>query len=224
MKKVLPWIDAAVVFTAIAALFLAVFHPASTFLPGVKAAPALLLALSWLAFRSPGWGWMAAGLAFAAVGDYLLALHGPWFLWGGGAFAVMQLLFSIRLWGPFTKQTLPWKKVAGATLPWIVVSIVILAFAWIPLGGLALPMAAYAVLLIAMTSGTLVGKPWYLAVGGVLFFVSDAQLLIYRAWPVSFSTELPILVPYYLAQILITLGLRTGSTSRSMPPEQRPPQ
>jgi len=100
MKKVLPWLDAAVVLTTLAALTLAVMYPKLAILPAVKSTPIVLMAVSWLLNRNPGWGWMAAGLAFAAIGDYLLALRGGWFLWGGGAFAVMQILYSIRLWGP----------------------------------------------------------------------------------------------------------------------------
>ena len=81
-------------------------------------------------------------------------------------------------------------------------------------GSLAIPMALYGVLLTAMASGTVAaGRGWKLAWGGALFYVSDAFILTFRAWPVPFSTDWIILIPYYLGLYLIVKGFSGASPS-----------
>jgi uncharacterized membrane protein YhhN len=194
--------------TALAALFLLADPAASKVLPWIKATPALCWALSFLAARTPGWFLMAPALAAAALGDFFLG-QGNSVIAGSAAFGVMQILYAICFWTLTARGPGFHRGTAIAPLVYAALTGLVLAFCLPLVGDLALPMAVYGLLLAFMASGSATARPGgILALGGALFFLSDALILIFRAWPVSFPTDWVILVPYYLGQGLIVRALR----------------
>ncbi len=181
----------------------------------------ILFLIAWLYQRtsfSGGAAWVALALGFSLIGDILLMLPQEQFIGGLSAFLVAQLAYVIAFnQSPFVSN--------GATL---LIGIVVLAVgAWVftrlaaglLAGGqprLRLPLLIYSMALAAMLFSALacLTRPAWsfaaatpVALGAVLFFVSDAL----HGWdkfvrPMRLGRIL-VHVTYHLGQFGLTLGV-----------------
>ena len=215
MNRAPPFLDAAAGLAAVAALALLLVPSAAPFLPWIKALPALIWSVSFLAGRGPGRALPTTALGFAAMGDFLLAEAGQ-FVFGVAAFAVFQSLFAVRFWTEAKHRPTPRRGLLAAPLVYGAVTVAVLAACLPQVGDLAVPMVLYGGLLTAMASGYAAsGRGRILAWGGALFYLSDALILWFRAWPAPFFTDWMILIPYYLGIFLIARGISGASPSRA---------
>lgn len=195
---------------------------------------AMVAAIAFVAWRLRASGdrrfqaLLIAGLAFSLAGDVLLMLQG-YFIPGLVSFLVAHLCY-IALF----RQGVPWFPSGRALACTLAAGAVMYAILFPGLGPvLQVAVAAYAVV-IALMAAQAIGRATVLrdpaavavAVGAVLFMLSDALLAINR-----FATPLPlaqlwVLGTYYAAQLLIAsqavpapTGLTTASSAvpRSAP-------
>ena len=183
-----------------------------------KPLPMILLIL-WYSL-SGGWSgqglWFGLGLSASLLGDILL-LRERTFLPGMGAFFLAHVFYIVGLWHGLPPQT------GLAVLFFVLVAAAFGWLAWQARGeawqrltrsGMAVPVTAYALILSAMTFSallTLARPDWnrqgalLLALGAVLFFLSDAIL----AWD-RFLRPLrapgTLMIPYLLGQVGIAVG------------------
>jgi len=177
-------------------------------------------ALALLALRARGArrdaGLLGLALALSTVGDVLLDLDPKLFVFGLAAFLLAHLTYISLFVRNRARPLAPGK--------WrVAVVIAVLAFSaalsvWIlpSVGALAVPVVLYIGAITTMVSTAILArfeKPW-VAVGAVLFLVSDALLAIHR-----FKTPVPlrdylVWTTYYLGQCGIALGFLTQSVSR----------
>jgi uncharacterized membrane protein YhhN len=174
-------------------------------------------ALAVLAFGARGSrrdaGVLALGLAFSTAGDVLLDLDPRLFAFGLGAFLLTHLTYICL----FARNRTRERRLDPAHLA--AVLLVVLSSAalsvWIvpSTGALAVPVVLYICALTAMVSTAILARfrqPW-VAVGAILFLISDALLAIHK-----FKTPVPlrdylVWTTYYLGQCGIALGyLFTG--------------
>jgi uncharacterized membrane protein YhhN len=168
------------------------------------------VALALGPFESPGGTLLFAGLVLGAVGD--VTLLGPGtaaFLGGLGAFLfghVAYVLALARLAPPETWVGLPLLGVlafgAGA-LRWL----------WPHLGPLRVPVIGYVVVICAMVVAALAAAPvggapaQRLALGAVLFAVSDLAVARERFIEDTFRNKVWGLPLYYAGQLLIAFSV-----------------
>jgi uncharacterized membrane protein YhhN len=170
----------------------------------LKALPALGLAI-WVWTRvhgGPGRR-LALGLAFGALGDFVLARPGL-FLAGMAAFFAQHALY-ISVFLPEVKPRASRLIWAGAL---VAAACALIAVLWPHLGPLAWPVLVYSLALTAMAVTAVLRRPEsvVVALGATIFFASDALLAVNR-----FATRLPaagllVLATYYLGQLLISKG------------------
>lgn len=203
MTRSAHWLDGLAGGLALVVLALTMLIP-NTALPWLKAVPALLWGLSFLVLGGRQGVVPAVTLGFAAAGDYFLAAQGL-FLFGVVAFSVYQVLFGVRFWRLASRRR---SLVVTVTGVYAAITTVLLAFCLPHVGAMAIPMAVYAVLLTATASGAAATGNPSLAVGGALFYLSDALILVFQVRPMPIPTDGLILVPYYLGQYLIVRGFR----------------
>lgn len=159
---------------------------------------------------------LATALAFGALGDFFLGVRRigsldaeKLFLFGLGAFLLGHLVYIAlfvrlrqRQWRHRPAQEL------AVTAILICLAIVLLQLQH-ALGPLLVPVVVYALVLATMAICAQfadLGTP-LVAIGALCFVASDAMLAIARfRGPFSFSFEL-IWISYYLAQLLIALGV-----------------
>jgi uncharacterized membrane protein YhhN len=190
-------------------------RPAYALRPAVKACAvgplALLAALALPAASGPAFGIVAAlavALLLSTVGDVLLALPGEgMFPLGLGAFLCGHVAF-IAAFVPLLDVG------AAGTSTWaalgLLVGAAVLVFLWLRpgLGALVMPVAAYFLVIVTMTATTFLGAfagPW-VAIGAVLFVVSDALIAIDRFRRPVPGASFAIWSTYYAAQVLIAWG------------------
>jgi uncharacterized membrane protein YhhN len=153
-------------------------------------------------------GILALGLAFSAAGDILLDLDPRLFAFGLGAFLLAHLTYiclfvrnrtaGIRLDPPHLAAVLLILVYSATLSVWIVPSV----------GALAVPVIVYICALTTMVCTAILARfrrPW-VAVGAVLFLISDSLLAIHK-----FKTPVPlrdylVWITYYLGQCGIALG------------------
>jgi len=158
-------------------------------------------------------GLLALALAFSTTGDVLLDLDPRFFAFGLGAFLLAHVtyiaLFSrnraagIRLEPPQLASVLLILVCSATLAVWIVPAV----------GDLAVPVVVYICALTTMVCSAILARfrqPW-VAVGAVLFLISDSLLAIHK-----FKTPVPLreyLVwsTYYLGQCGIALGYLTSA-------------
>jgi uncharacterized membrane protein YhhN len=169
-------------------------------------------ALAVLAIRERGWrrdaGLLALGLAFSTAGDVLLDLDPRLFAFGVGAFLVTHLTYIGLFVRNRTRERRPHPAHFAAVLLVVLSSVALSVWIVPSTGGLAVPVVLYICALTAMVSTAILARfrqPW-VAVGGILFLISDALLAIHK-----FKTPVPLrdyLVwsTYYLGQCGIALG------------------
>ncbi len=174
---------------------------------------ALLTVIAWMA---GGPVLLLVALALSVVGDLFLALRGDnTFLVGLGGFLLAQVAYTF-LFVPFL-HTPPYPLGLTGT---IVVALAVAAFmvavtrALIPALGanMRLPIAVYIGAIFCMALAAVVFNSLTIAAGACLFVVSDALIAIerflmgpgsaHRSW-----TGPVIWVTYYLAQVLLLLGV-----------------
>jgi uncharacterized membrane protein YhhN len=174
-------------------------------------------ALAALALRSRGVrrdaGVLALGLAFSTAGDVLLDLDPRLFAFGLGAFLLAHLTYI----GLFARNRTPGIRLDPAHLAAVLLIVVASATlaVWIvpSAGALAAPVVVYVCALTTMVSAAILARfrqPW-VAVGAILFLVSDALLAIHKfKMPVPLHNYV-VWSTYYLGQCGIALGyIRSG--------------
>ena len=168
-----------------------------------------LAVMAWLARRDTrDASLVALALALSAAGDVLLDLDPRFFVFGLGAFLLAHLTYI----GVFLRNR---ARSVAVGLPRLAAAAVVIASSialsvWIvpSVGALAVPVVLYICALTTMVSTAILGRfqrNW-VAVGAVLFLISDSLLAVDR-----FKTPIPwrdVLVwsTYYLGQCGIALG------------------
>ena len=179
-------------------------------------------ALAALAMQARGGrrdaGVLALGLAFSATGDVLLDLDPRLFAFGLGAFLLTHLTY-IRLFSRNrTRGHRPRPALLAAVFSIVAASAALAVWIVPSTGELAVPVVLYICALTAMVSAAILGRfrqPW-VALGAVLFLVSDALLAIHK-----FKTPVPlrdylVWTTYYLGQCGIALGYLTSAPAPSV--------
>ncbi len=159
--------------------------------------------------------WLAIGLVFAWFGDLLLSGDGDLFFMAGiGAFLVMQVCYIAaftRVPGPGLVRA--WKI---AALPYVVVWIGVNALVSAGVGDLRIPVLVYSAVLVLMSLAALdlvIRVPqrlgWRIAIGALLFVVSDALIALTAFGPLSESRawSVVIMTTYIVAQAMIVTGV-----------------
>jgi uncharacterized membrane protein YhhN len=163
----------------------------------VKTLPVALLALAGWLGGAPALIW--GGLAFGALGDFLLAREGePAFLAGMGAFAAGHLAYALAF-GPGLPAPLaaaPFVALALSTEVWLAPHT----------GALKWPVRGYALIICVMAAMATLRPTPLLVSGAALFVASDLMLAVqmFRARG-TLARVLPWLVwpCYWLGQALI---------------------
>ncbi|XP_061701891.1 lysoplasmalogenase [Syngnathoides biaculeatus] len=189
--------------------------PASITLAGVKSAPALLLAatvLSWNGGQSaPG---VVGGLVLSAVGDCCLVWP-ELFLHGMAAFALAHLLYSLTF---LSSRYEPYSSSSWWTGPLYLILVLITGGVYIylfpflrknPNSELLTPgVGVYVALLSIMAILAIRTRHAFTLLGGLCFMLSDFMLALQEfkvTAPIEHSNT-AIMVTYYLAQLLISVG------------------
>ncbi|XP_061892515.1 lysoplasmalogenase TMEM86B-like isoform X2 [Entelurus aequoreus] len=202
-------------FLASAAYFyLSTFDlPPSIILAGVKSAPTLLLAvtvLGWNGCQSvPG---VVGGLVFSALGDFCLVWP-QFFLYGMAAFAMAHLLYSL------TFLSSRYEKHSSSSCMYniykVLLAIGLSFFMYLypflqkkPNSKVLVPAVGVYVALITMMGILAVRTRHLITLLGSLFFIVSDMCLSLRQFiipPVKLS-ETVVMLTYYLAQLLISVG------------------
>jgi uncharacterized membrane protein YhhN len=157
------------------------------------------------------WGGLA--LVFSWLGDVLLQNPGDvGFLIGMGAFGLAHLAYIALYLGPLRTRRVPWWGILLG-VAWWAGMVAVLAL-W--LGSLLVPVAVYGLVLGTAAVCALATRP-LVAVGAVIFLVSDTLLALDRFLP-GFSVlelDLAIMFTYCLGQGLIIAGVVTVARRRA---------
>lgn len=166
----------------------------------IKAAP--VAALSLVAVRRRAYG-LATGLAFSALGDALLGYSPGLFVAGLVAFLVAHIVYAAtfaRMWRN--------PRIGVGAIAVVLYSVCLGAWLIPAAGPLALPVAVYVLAITAMVVSAITARfpnPW-VAIGSVLFLISDSVLAVNRfRFPVPFEAWI-VLSTYYAGQLLIASG------------------
>jgi len=158
----------------------------------------------------PGETFLLGGLIFGALGDLLLVFQGPAFFFGGlVAFGIGHIGYVVafaHVAPPASWLGLPVLFVAafGAS---------VLSSLWTKLGDMRVPVAVYVVTICVMVIAALAvhatGAPNGLdvAVGAILFAISDVAVARGRFVEDRFANKAWGLPLYYLAQIVIAWSI-----------------
>jgi uncharacterized membrane protein YhhN len=179
----------------------------------------LLMAWLVLAVRSDGGfdaplRWLAAGIAFAWIGDLVLLGTGDLFFMGGIAgFLVMQVCYLMAfLRIPGLGLVRAWKIAAVPyVLIWLAVNVLVSA----GVGALRIPVMIYSAVALAMALAALdlvLRVPrdlgWRVAWGALLFVLSDALIAVTAFGPLTATptSSALIMTTYVIAQAMIVTG------------------
>lgn len=149
---------------------------------------------------------VVAALLACAFGDLFLIWDAT-FIVGMAAFAIGHICF-IRFFissGALTGlRRSPW-----ALLAYTAAAITLVCFTWPGLGDLQIPVPIYAAILVC-TAATSLAYNKTAGLGGALFLVSDAMILLGQAdkWQPEFA-DIAIMTTYILALLLLTIGIIT---------------
>jgi uncharacterized membrane protein YhhN len=148
---------------------------------------------------------LGLGLVLSAIGDVLLAMDGL-FVQGLGAFLLAQITYTVlfvtqRRWQP---RRLPWAVL-------ILVYALVCTLVIVPAAGdMQLPVTAYmiAISLMAIAAGFRHDQQFlWVAMGALIFMISDTLIAVGRfVTPFEFS-GIAVMSTYYLAQLLICVGI-----------------
>ena len=208
--------NGALVLSVAAALFtlLMVERPASLRKSAVKTLAVALLAV--LAAAAHGPALLILALALSALGDAFLSREGERaFMAGLTSFLAAHLaylaLFVTGAAHGFLLGSGPWQPIAGGVMVVFAAAMAfVLARRVAP--GLRGPIVAYAAAILAMGLSALATRnPWVIA-GAVSFIVSDGILatekfLTAAVSPNRSAMRHAVWITYYVAQLIITLGV-----------------
>jgi alkylglycerol monooxygenase len=153
--------------------------------------------------------WITAGLVFSLVGDILLMWLERFFVAGLGAFLLAHIAYLAAFMGGV--------KFPASWTAWIIylaigVGVFFVLDARLP-AGLKAPVAVYAFALATMAAQAMgrylwlrTGAALLAAVGALFFMVSDGLLATDRFRAAIPYAAVVVLVPYYIAQMLIALS------------------
>ncbi len=196
----LPWL-----FAAAALAYLALLHlPASAPTVLLKVVPIACLCYAVLRGRGRHYRVVAAALLFCAAGDIGLALGH--FLPGLGAFLLGHLCYLAAFASP--------PRWSGARLAVLCVigagAVGLLSYLVPRLGDMTLPVCAYVLVILAMSTAAVVGRDnhWLVALGALLFLVSDSLIALNRFGEPLDAAAYWIMTTYYGAQWLLTHDAR----------------
>lgn len=181
----------------------------------LKMSPALLMAGEVYRRRRRAVWPMVAALVFHAAGDGLLNLGSRYFLAGMAAFFVGHLGYIAAFWPqcqPYNQLSIQ-RRVAIAALVVLMAALTLYIWPMLP-GSLVVASPLYSLALTAMAVTALLGRwrvPW-VAVGAILFVVSDV-LLGLRLFAGVHAFSFAIWPAYAAAQILIPLGYLQSTAS-----------
>ncbi len=157
-------------------------------------------------------------LAASVAGDVLLALPiENSFVKGLGAFLVAQVTFIIL----YLKNRMPFDEMSSArvtagSLLWAIAGVAIF-FLYPHLGELMIPVFVYTAALVGMATAALFSKfPVKLVgLGAILFVISDSVLGARQFLTVPEFTGYIVWTTYYLAELLMTLGVMLSVERRT---------
>ncbi|PWR19038.1 lysoplasmalogenase [Zavarzinia compransoris] len=187
-------------------------------MPWLKAVPVGALALL-VAISIPGAPFLGVllvlALALSTAGDVFLALKDEkrWFVFGLGAFLLAHLAF-IAIFA-YVLSHFGARLDAARLVAVVIAAILALAlFARLRggLGEMAVPVAVYMAVIVIMVAGALTvpaSTPW-IALGAVLFMISDAMIAISRFGAPFQAVHHLIWATYYLAQYFLMVGILRG--------------
>ncbi|MCU1439821.1 MAG: hypothetical protein JWP85_818 [Rhodoglobus sp.] len=177
--------------------------------------PALLLALlvSIPARRGEVALWGGAGMLFSWAGDLLLSAPGEaGFIAGLGSFMLAHVAYLVLFLRPLRTKRMP--ALALAFGVWWAALVIVLA----PhLGAPLIPVAVYGLVLGASSAAAL-GTTRVVAIGALLFLLSDTMLAFKLFWPgfAVWQQDLVIMLAYIVGQGLIAVGaVRHARRSRA---------
>lgn len=147
---------------------------------------------------------LCAAIAFSWVGDMGLAIS---FEVGVAGFAASQLVYISLFAGPARSRSFPWWAI-----PYALLYTPVIAVLWTHLGTQSAIVAAYSLLLLATAvTSVVVGR--VVAVGGLVFMVSEALLGLrmfmpdWLAWFPDPYQDTTIMLLYCIGQGLIAFGM-----------------
>ena len=195
----------------------------------VMAKPSAMVALLlwlWLNTMGPGygwipvfgWGWFAVGLWFSLCGDLLLMLPEVLFVEGLIAFLLGHIAYIVGLNRggllPIEAVLLVPLALSGGWLAWRVTA----ALKATGRGKLRVPVVVYTTVISLMVVSALTmlfrpnvptGAALLMALGAVLFFVSDAFLAWNRFVAPVRGGKIIVIVAYHLGQMALIAGVVT---------------
>ncbi|MDO8908528.1 MAG: lysoplasmalogenase [Pseudohongiella sp.] len=152
---------------------------------------------------------LGLGLVLSAIGDVLLALDGL-FVQGLAAFLLAQVTYTVLFLTQFSWQPrrLPWAA-------FIVVYALVCTLFIVPgAGDMKLPVTAYMIAISAMAIAAGFRRDQqflWVAMGALIFMVSDTLIAVGRfVTPFEYS-GIAVMSTYYLAQLLICVGIARHS-------------
>lgn len=178
----------------------------------LKASPIVLLAVAVvLGDAIPPLRWLLlVALLCSAAGDIFLALNhddsnDKLFIAGLGSFLIGHIFYALAFF-----QLIEFQPVALLPLAIILALAVSLTWQILPsLGELKIPVLLYILVSGLMGVGASLHAPlnWILIAGAIVFMLSDSIIAVQKFWrPVPYRDFL-VMSTYYLAQLLIFLGL-----------------
>lgn len=145
------------------------------------------------------------GLLFSSVGDVFLALSGRgFFIYGLTAFALAHIMYiSAFIRCPIVRQS----RILVILL-FILYGISILHILLPSLGKMTLPVIGYVLIISLMGISAALGKKnhYLVIIGAILFIISDSVIAINMFLSKVWNSSFWIMITYYPAQLLITLG------------------
>lgn len=152
---------------------------------------------------------LGLGLVLSAIGDVLLAMDGL-FVQGLGAFLLAQVTYTVLF---FTQGRWQPRRLLWAAL--IIVYALVCTVLIVPAAGdMQLPVIAYmvAISLMAMAAGFRNDQQFlWVAIGALVFMISDTLIAVGRfVSPFEYS-GIAVMATYYVAQLLICLGIVRSS-------------
>jgi uncharacterized membrane protein YhhN len=156
----------------------------------------------WVAARR-GSTLVVAALLCSAAGDVLLG-YDSLFLAGMGAFAVAHICYITFFVRSGALRSV--RRRLFVAVGYLVALMGLIGWLWPGLGDLRIPLVIYG-LLLAGTAATSAGLSVWTAVGGGLFFVSDALIAVGLAHrPQPPMPDMWVMSTYILAQYLLASG------------------
>jgi len=174
------------------------------------AASASFVSLGLLRWEGAGTvgAWLVVGLVLCAAGDLLLLGSGRSFDLG----LVVFLLGHVAYIGAFATALPPGEWWRLAVVPLVLAAAAAARWLWPHLGRRRLPVAAYIVVISAMVWAAISvaragALPSIVAVGAILFYLSDLAVARHRFVKAEFLNRGIGLPLYYAGQVLIAMSI-----------------